>query len=158
MTPQEQLDIYLEMDKNVIETTKKKAHDYAGVDVLSNFKSVSTAAKALGIDVTTPTGYSLFMVMLKIARLTNLLNAGKTPNNESIDDSFLDGINYFKLAFCNYTESKDLNIENSNIELPIGLEEDINNLITKYCEAIGDGDYLEAMALQKTIKDLKKSL
>ena len=105
MTPERQLEIYKEMDAKVIETTISKAHDYASADVLSNFKNVSGAAKNLGIDITNPTGYSLFMVVLKIARLTNLLNAEKKPNNESIEDSFLDGINYFKLSYLNHLES-----------------------------------------------------
>jgi len=46
------------------------------------------------------------MVLLKIARISNLINNNKWPNNESIDDSFLDGINYMKLAYCNYKDRK----------------------------------------------------
>ncbi len=106
MTRQEQIEIYEKLDTKLLEVSKSKGEDYAQeVDVLWNFKSISLVAKQLGVDITNETGYSLFMVLLKIARLTNLLNAGKTPNNESIDDSFLDGINYFKLAYCNYIES-----------------------------------------------------
>lgn len=100
MTPEKQIEVYETIDSLILELTKKKRHDYADTDVLSNFKNVSAAAKALGVDVTTPTGYSLFMVLLKIARLTNLINNNKTPNNESIEDTFQDGINYFKLAYC----------------------------------------------------------
>lgn len=107
MNSQTQAKIYEEMHDKIMQITKSKAHDYAGKDVLSNFKSVSNAAKELGIDVGTPTGYALFMVVLKLARLGNLISAGKTPNNESIDDSFLDGINYFKLAYCCYQEEKE---------------------------------------------------
>ena len=44
------------------------------------------------------------MCILKIARLTNLINNNKTPNNESIDDSFIDLIGYSKLAYCNYKD------------------------------------------------------
>jgi hypothetical protein len=100
MTAEKQIEIYQTLHDQIIKVTTSKRHDYANEDVLSNFKGVSQAAKSLGIDVTNPTGYSLFMVLLKIARLSNLLNSGKIPNNESIDDSFLDGINYFKLAYC----------------------------------------------------------
>lgn len=107
MNSQKQAEIYEEMHNKIMQITKSKAHDYAGADVLSNFKSVSNAAKELGIDVSNPTGYALFMVVLKLARLGNLIASGKTPNNESIDDSFLDGINYFKLAYCCYKEEKD---------------------------------------------------
>lgn len=108
MNSETQAKIYEDMHNKIMQITKSKAHDYASMDVLSNFKSVSNAAKELGIDVNTPTGYALFMVVLKLARLGNLISAGKTPNNESIDDSFLDGINYFKLAYCCYKEEKDV--------------------------------------------------
>lgn len=100
MTPEKQIETYKELDYKILGITTSKRHDYADVDVLSNFKGVSQAAKSLGIDIGDPVGYSLFMVILKIARLSNLLNNAKIPKNESIDDSFLDGINYFKLAYC----------------------------------------------------------
>lgn len=114
MTSIEQEEVYVKLDKRIMDLTFSKRHDYGSEDVLSNFKQVSGAAKALGIDVTNPTGYSLFMVILKIARLTNLLNAGKTPKNESITDSFEDGINYFKLALCNYLDEEKLPLFNQN--------------------------------------------
>lgn len=107
MTSEKQIEIYRELDEKIMSVTSSKRHDYANTDVLSNFKGVAQAAKSLGINIGDPAQYSLFMVVLKIARLTNLLNSGKTPSNESIDDSFLDGINYFKLAYCNYKENLD---------------------------------------------------
>lgn len=107
MTPEKQEELYNKMHSDIMKITASKRHDYADIDVLSNFKGVSAAAKELGIDVHTATGYSLFMVLLKIARLSNLLNSGKTPNNEAIDDSFFDGINYFKLAYCCFIDKKE---------------------------------------------------
>lgn len=118
MTPEKQAQIYEEMHYKIMQITKSKAHDYAGVDVLSNFKSVSNAAKELGIDVSNATGYALFMVVLKLARLGNLISSGKTPNNESIDDSFLDGINYFKLAYCCYKEQQEKLTKEASDNLP----------------------------------------
>jgi hypothetical protein len=106
MESKKQQEVYQSLHEEIMEITKKKAHDYASQDVLSNFKGVSTAAKALGINIGKPEQYALFMVILKIARLTNLLNSGKIPNNESVDDSFKDGINYFKLAYCCYIDEK----------------------------------------------------
>jgi len=106
MTPEKQEEIYQKMHEDIMKITASKRHDYANTDVLSNFKGVSNAVKELGIDVHNPTGYALFMVLLKIARLSNLLNSGKTPNNEAIDDSFFDGINYFKLAYCTFVDEK----------------------------------------------------
>ncbi len=100
MTPEKQVEIYKTLDAKILEVTASKRHDYANTDVLSNFKGVSEAAKQLGLDIGDSTQYALFMVLLKIARLSNLLNSGKKPKNESVDDSFEDGINYFKLAYC----------------------------------------------------------
>ena len=106
MTSRRQEEIYNKMHEDIMKITASKRSDYANTDVLSNFKGVSTAAKALGIDIGKSEQYALYMVLLKIARLTNLLNSGKAPNNESIDDSFKDGINYFKLAYCCYLDEK----------------------------------------------------
>jgi len=107
MTSEEQLELYRKLDEELIALTTSKRHDYASEDVLSNFKSVSRAAKWLGIDIGEPEQYAMFMVLLKIARLTNLLNSGKTPSNEAVDDSFKDAVNYMKLAYCCYTDKKD---------------------------------------------------
>ena len=115
MTPEEQLKIYQEVDSKILEVTTAKRHDYANTDVLSNFKGVALAAKALGLDIGDSTQYALFMVILKIARLSNLLNSGKAPKNESVEDSFLDGINYFKLALCCH---KDKEVKEEEYKLP----------------------------------------
>lgn len=104
MTADERNEIYKGLDEKMIALTNSKSHDYADADVLNNFKKVSAAAKELDVDVSTPDGYALFMVILKIARLGNLMKDSKVPNNESIDDSFMDGINYFKLAYCCYLD------------------------------------------------------
>ena len=102
MEKSKQIELYQEIDEKILKVASSKAHDYATEDVLNNFKTVSAAAKELGLNVTDPTNYALFMVLLKIARISNLINTRKWPNNESMEDSFLDGINYFKLAYCNY--------------------------------------------------------
>ncbi len=69
-----------------------KAADYAEDDnVFSNFEY---AAGVAGITVS-----QVFMVLIgiKVARLGQLIGNDKTPNNESIDDTALDGMNYFGL-------------------------------------------------------------
>lgn len=93
-------------DENM-EILKSKGADYATNDILSNFKRLSGTAKALNLDISTPVGYSLFMVLLKIDRINNLLTGDKTPNNESVADSFKDGINYFQLAYLNYIDKSE---------------------------------------------------
>jgi len=102
----EQRDLIESLDYKLFEVLESKGEDYATEDVLSNFKQVSSAAKALNIDVGNPTNYALFMCVLKIARLTNLINNNKVPNNESIEDSFVDLIGYSKLAYCNYKDDE----------------------------------------------------
>jgi hypothetical protein len=104
MIKREQLQLIESLDNTLLNILKSKGEDYATEDVLSNFKQVSSAAKVLNIDVGNPTNYALFMCILKIARLTNLINNNKVPNNESIDDSFIDLIGYSKLAYCNYKD------------------------------------------------------
>jgi len=106
MEKSKQIELYQQIDEKILKVASSKAHDYATQDVLNNFKTVSAAAKELGLNVTDPTNYALFMVLLKIARISNLINNNKWPNNESVEDSFLDGINYFKLAYCNYKDRK----------------------------------------------------
>ena len=104
MEKSRQIELYKELDEKIMKIAESKAHDYATEDVLNNFKSVSAAAKALNLDVHNPTNYALFMVLLKIARITNITNNNKYPRHESVKDSFIDGINYFKLAYCNYRD------------------------------------------------------
>lgn len=70
--------------QRMAEMHNKKNADYANEDPYSNFKE---AAATSGCTVD-----QVFAVLLgvKLARLKELLGKGKTPNNESIDDSRLD--------------------------------------------------------------------
>ena len=82
----------------------KKGHDYATTDVLSNFKRLSRAASILNIDVRTPVGYALFMCLMKLDRINNLVTQEKKPENESVEDSFVDNLGYTILALSLYME------------------------------------------------------
>lgn len=104
MNKETQINLIQDLDSKLIQVLRSKGEDYAGEDVLSNFKQVSEAAKALNINVDEPTNYALFMCILKIARLSNLINNNKVPNNEGIEDSFIDLIGYAKLAYCNFKD------------------------------------------------------
>jgi len=105
MTAERELEIVKDLDENLLKILESKRHDYATEDVLSNFKRLSAAAKALNLNVQTPEGYALYMVLMKLDRINNLLTSGKKPSHESVDDSFGDGINYLKLAYCCYKEN-----------------------------------------------------
>ena len=88
------------------QTFVNKASDYATKDVLSNFKILSTLSNILHINVNTPMGYALFMVVMKLHRICNLLFIQQTtPKNESVYDSFKDLIGYATLALAIYTET-----------------------------------------------------
>ena len=106
MNKEQQIELIENLDNELRDIIKSKREDYGSEDVLSNFKQVSAAAKSLNIDITNPTQYALFMGILKVARITNLMNDNKIPNNESLEDSFKDLINYNKLAYCNYKDDE----------------------------------------------------
>ena len=83
------------------EVVESKAHDYAKNDnVFSNFEF---AADVAGVTVEQE-----FAVMIgtKVARLRELLG-GKTPNNESIDDTLLDLSNYAALCIAWRRQQED---------------------------------------------------
>lgn len=101
-----QHELFDELHAELKQIALSKGADYAGEDVLSNFKQVSLVVKALKIDVTTPVGYASLMTVLKIQRINNILSDKKIPNNESLQDSFKDGINYFRLAYACYMEEQ----------------------------------------------------
>lgn len=104
MTKSNQIEELGKLYQKQMDILTSKGADYATDDVLSNFKRISSAAKAINLDITSPHGYALFMVLMKIDRINNLTTSGKEPKNESVEDSFIDGINYFQLALLCYKE------------------------------------------------------
>lgn len=82
-----------------------KSHDYADSDVLSNFKRVSKIAKEYRFDFSSPSEYALFMACLKMDRIMNLFKGDKKPENEAIEDSFVDLLNYCLLSYICYKDS-----------------------------------------------------
>lgn len=83
----------------------KKGYDYAKVegDILSNFKVMADLEKILdkhgySIPIDRPCGVALWHLLHKIIRLLNLLNKGTDPQNETINDTFLDMSNYTDLT------------------------------------------------------------
>ena len=78
-----------------------KAKDYAGEDVLANFKRISKLAGLLGLNPSkSPADYALFMALMKLDRWTNLRRTGQDPLNEPIKDTVMDLHNYIDLAYC----------------------------------------------------------
>jgi hypothetical protein len=83
---------------------EKKAGDYTdNVDYHSNFKYSNAVAEPF------PSQYKSYAVLIgtKLARLSQLLQEGREVNNESIEDSFLDLINYCALMAERYAVEKE---------------------------------------------------
>lgn len=106
MTSEEQLKHIVKLDSDLLDIIESKSNDYADADVLSNFKIVSEIVKLAKINAELPEGYSMLMVILKIVRIWNLKESGKTPENESLLDSYKDLINYCKLSYLCEVENK----------------------------------------------------
>jgi hypothetical protein len=84
----------------------KKSEDYATEDVLSNFKRCSSTARNLGIGMDAA-DYAIFMAAMKLDRIQNIRKSGKTPNNESLEDSIIDAVNYIELAYAIMIEESE---------------------------------------------------
>jgi len=99
------VDEFMGKSANVL---KSKSHDYAEIDdVLINFKRVTKIAKEYRFDFSNLHEYGLFMCVLKIDRIMNLTKGNKSPNNESVQDSFIDLFNYVLLSHICYIEGKN---------------------------------------------------
>lgn len=91
---------YLDLMQRAQQISEGKAHDYADDnDRHSNFKYAGSLAEAFP-DWSKP--YAV-LVGVKMARLAQLLS-GKEPKNESIEDSFIDLVNYCALWGARWKE------------------------------------------------------
>jgi hypothetical protein len=109
MKQSEQLELIKKINEKGIELLKSKGHDYAGEDILKNFKEMNTMCNLLSVDVSKIEGIHMFYVLLKIQRLCNLLFSGKEAKNESIQDTLIDLRNYVDLLNCTLTEKSNIN-------------------------------------------------
>ena len=97
---QQQLEL-VEFTKAMEDIVLKKGNDYANADRLSNFK---LAGNICGVGAKLN---CLNLIATKVARLGVLLQ-GKTPNNESIQDSIIDLANYAFLLNCLIQEELEI--------------------------------------------------
>lgn len=84
-----------------------KGRDYAGEDVLGNFKRVAASCSRLNVDVQTPEGVALFFAVHKLDRLAKLIGEGATPANESLRDNIDDLHNYVDLLDAILAEKEE---------------------------------------------------
>jgi hypothetical protein len=88
------LDSLFEEQKRIL---RKKSNDYAGEDLLSNFR---LAGMIVNQTSKHPDAINcLNLIGTKVARLGQLLNTDKTAENESIQDSVVDLANYAAILF-----------------------------------------------------------
>lgn len=79
------------------EVLSKKGYDYAGEDVLSNFR---LAGMIVNQGSRNPDAVNcLNLIGTKVARLGQLLSSGKHAQNESVQDSVIDLCNYSALLY-----------------------------------------------------------
>jgi|694.fasta_scaffold72674_9 hypothetical protein len=75
----------------------KKGYDYAGEDILSNFR---LAGMIVNQGARNPDAVNcLNLIGTKVARLGQLLSSGKHAQNESVQDSVIDLCNYASLLY-----------------------------------------------------------
>jgi hypothetical protein len=77
------------------EIHKKKNEDYASTD--NPFSNFERSAELISWFEDSTDKAFVGLIGVKLARLAELLQSGKTPVNESIDDSFLDLATYCAL-------------------------------------------------------------
>lgn len=104
MDQKKQIEIIQKINDQTLELLKSKGHDYAGEDILKNFKQMHQMCDLLGVDLSKIEGVHMFYILLKIQRLCNLIFSGKEGKNESIQDTLLDLRNYTDLLNCTLQE------------------------------------------------------
>lgn len=114
MNQKQQLELVEKINKQGIDILKSKGHDYAGDDILKNFKQVQQIISILQIDTSKIEGVHMFYIVLKIQRLCNLLFSNKVAKNESIQDTLIDLRNYVDLLNCTLEEKKNEDISRDN--------------------------------------------
>lgn len=104
MNKKDQMSLVADMQQEEVAILSTKGSDYADEDVLKNFKQVAQICSILNIDARTIYGTHLFYIIIKVQRICNLLNSGKTAKHESVRDSIIDLRNYISLMNCSLEE------------------------------------------------------
>lgn len=109
MTKQEQENHFDEMIEQMRNIMLSKGDDYANTDRLSNFK-LAGSISGLNAELN-----CLSLISTKVARLGVLLGSGKTPMNESVQDSVLDLANY-SILLSAILHDKNVNLHREKFE------------------------------------------
>lgn len=106
MNKTDQLELVNSINEKCVSILESKGHDYAGEDVLLNFKQLHSILQILKIDMSKVEGVHMFYILIKLQRICNLLFNSKSPKNESIQDTILDFRNYLDLLNCAIQEKQ----------------------------------------------------
>ena len=106
MTQEERNNIIKELNTETFKIIQSKSQDYAGTDVLKNFKQMQQMLIFLEVSMHKIEGVHMFYILLKIQRICNLIFNNKSPNNESLTDSIIDLRNYLDLLLCTIKEEE----------------------------------------------------
>lgn len=98
MTQPEQSTVFKELMEKCGTILLKKGNDYATADRLSNFKEAGALVNL------PPHLVAITMAAIKMSRIKSLTQSGLTPENESVEDSWLDLINYCILGYMCHKE------------------------------------------------------
>ena len=100
-----------------LELSRSKEEDYGSKDTPNaNFHRVAELCRILKVDVTKAEGVAQFHIVNKLDRLCNLLRDGRTPNNESVEDTLADMQNYIDIL-------QDIREEGRNAGPAVGFHE-----------------------------------
>lgn len=118
------LKVHNYLSQKIYIMVEQKGHDYAtNTNTLDNFIKQANINSMLGLDES-PKCQALRLAVVKLIRITNLWAKDKKPNNESILDTVLDGMNYLQLAYMcyldetNQTEKLEVYIDTLDKEYP----------------------------------------
>lgn len=94
---------FMELLKRAEEIHIKKNQDYTSNPTENPYENFD---RANAIAIWFPDNFKSFAILIgtKLARIAALLSSKRRPNNESIDDSFLDLVVYCILMYCYWKE------------------------------------------------------
>lgn len=115
----------MESLKRMEEIHIKKNEDYA--DNSNPFSNFDVSEYGLRLFTNPRDQAFIWPIFTKLARIANLLSSNHTPNNESIDDSFIDIANYILLWKADYVRRICEDAAEKIAKDPKALKEIFNN-------------------------------
>jgi len=126
---------FIDTLKLMEEIHNKKAQDYA--DPNNPFSNFDVAEYGLHLFTSDRDKCFAWPIFTKLARLATFLNSGNAPNNESIEDSFVDIANYIILWKCDFMgRNKENPLTHELSDLIVLMPDKQTNEIIQYYEKL----------------------